>query len=62
MFQRFAGEEPQGYTTESIPVGIVDEDGGTAAESLIDYIGLSNDVVLLEMTQSRCRKNCSTGT
>lgn len=48
MFQRFAGEEPQGYTTESIPVGIVDEDGGTAAESLIDYIGLSNDVVLLE--------------
>lgn len=48
MFQRFAGEGTQGYTAESIPVGIIDEDGGTAAESLIDHIGKSNDVILLE--------------
>ena len=48
MFQRFAGEGTQGYTAESIPVGIIDEDGGTAAESLIDHIGKTNDVILLE--------------
>lgn len=48
MFQRFAGEGTQGYTAESIPVGVIDEDGGTAAESLIDHIGKSNDVILLE--------------
>lgn len=48
MFQRFAPKGAEGYTAESVPVGIVDEDGGEAAKSLIDYIGRTNETILLE--------------
>lgn len=48
MFQRFAPGKAEGYTAESVPVGIVDEDGGEAAKSLIDYIGRTNETILLE--------------
>lgn len=48
LFQRFVPEGAEGYTAESVPVGIVDEDGGEAAESLINYIGRTNETILLE--------------
>lgn len=48
LFQRFVPEGVEGYTAESVPVGIVDEDGGEAAESLINYIGRTNETILLE--------------
>lgn len=48
LFQRFVPEGAEGYTAESVPVGIVDEDGGEAAESLINYICRTNETILLE--------------
>lgn len=48
LFQGFVPEGAEGYTAESVPVGIVDEDGGEAAESLINYIGRTNETILLE--------------
>lgn len=48
MFQQFAGEDTQMYTAESVPVGIIDEDGGTVAESLIHYIDRTNQVIMLQ--------------
>ena len=48
MFQKFAPDGTEGYMAENVPVGIVDEDGGEAAESLIDYIGRTNETILLE--------------
>ena len=48
LFQRFVPEGAEGYTAESVPVGIVDEDGGEVAESLINYIGRTNETILLE--------------
>ncbi len=47
MYQSFAEKSGQNYSAESVPVGIIDEDGGTAAESLIDYIGWTNEVTML---------------
>ena len=48
MFQQFARQDVENYAAESIPVGIVDKDGGTAARSLAAYIGRTNKVVMLE--------------
>ena len=49
MFQQFtASEETSDYRTESVPVGIVDRDGGAAAEGLISYIGRNNRIILAE--------------
>ncbi len=44
MFQSFAGETEQSYSAQSVPVGIIDEDGGRMAKSLVDYIGRTNEV------------------
>lgn len=44
MFQSFVGETEQGYSAQSVPVGVIDEDGGIMAQSLIDYIGRTNEV------------------
>ena len=44
MFQSFAGETEQSYLAQSVPVGVIDEDGGIMAQSLMDYIGRTNEV------------------
>ncbi|HJA67347.1 MAG TPA: ABC transporter permease [Candidatus Mediterraneibacter cottocaccae] len=49
MFQQFTATDGlSDYRAESVPVGIVDRDGGAAAEGLIDYLGRSNRIVLVE--------------
>nr|WP_294490764.1 ABC transporter permease [uncultured Mediterraneibacter sp.] len=48
MFQGFAGNDADTYKAQSIPVGIVDEDGGEAAKGLISYIGRTNETILME--------------
>lgn len=49
MFQEFAGkEEASGYRAESVPVGVVDGDGGAMAEALVEYLGETNQITMLE--------------
>lgn len=48
MFQHFTENETPDYAAQSIPVGIIDEDQGEAAQSLIRYIGRTNEVIYLE--------------
>lgn len=48
MFQSVAQKDTeQGYVTEGTTVGIVDEDGGLMAQSLIGHLGNTNDIVML---------------
>ena len=48
MSQSFAGETEQSYSARSVPVGVINEDGGAGSQSLIDYIQRTNEVKLLE--------------
>lgn len=49
LFQSFAQKDTvQGYTVEGISLGVVDEDGGAMARSLIDHLGNTNDIVMLD--------------
>ena len=57
MFQHFAGNETTQYTAQSIPVGIIDEDQGEAAKSLIRYIDRTNEIVYLEDDREALQEN-----
>ena len=57
MFRHFAGNETAQYTAQSVPVGIIDGDGGEAAESLIRYIGRTNEIVYLEDDREALQEN-----
>ena len=49
MFQEFGKEDAaSGYRIQSVPVGVVDEDGGDMAGSLIDYLEDTNQIIILE--------------
>ena len=49
IFQTTVGKENmKGYQTESVPIGVVDEDGGIVAKSLIHCLGTVNKVIELE--------------
>ena len=57
MFQHFAGNETAQYTAQSVPVGIIDGDREEAAESLIRYIGRTNEIVYLEDDREALQEN-----
>ena len=49
IFQKVSAEEEKvpGYQKESVPIGIVDADKGALADSLKEYLGRTNEIVLL---------------
>lgn len=47
IFQGTAETENTGYQAEGTTVGVVDEDGGALAESLIRMLGTNNEVLIL---------------
>lgn len=47
LIQQFAETSGDGFAAESVPVGMIDEDRGAAAGSLMNYIGRKNEVVML---------------
>ncbi|HJB45241.1 MAG TPA: ABC transporter permease [Candidatus Mediterraneibacter surreyensis] len=57
MFQHFAGSDTVQYAAQSVPVGIIYEDRGEAAESLIRYIGRTNEIVYLEDDRETLQEN-----
>lgn len=61
IFQKVKGsaeeESKSGYRTESIPIGIVDEDKGKLAESLKDYLGRTNEILSLENDKEVLQEN-----
>lgn len=58
LFQGIAGKNAeQEYTAESISIGVVDEDGGPAAACLIDTLGQTNHVAVLEDDREMLQEN-----
>lgn len=61
IFQKVKGsaeeESKSGYRTESIPIGIVDEDKGKLAKSLKDYLGRTNEILSLENDKEVLQEN-----
>lgn len=57
MFQAFAGDREQGYTAQSVSVGVITEDRGSAAQSLIRYIGSINEVTELSDDREILQEN-----
>lgn len=57
MFQSFAQKDTeQGYTTEGVTVGVVDKDGGVLAQSLIDHLGNTNNIVMMSAGQEELQE------
>lgn len=48
LVQSSIGEQENVYRPKSVPVGVIDNDGGEAAQSLVRYIGRSNETVMLD--------------
>lgn len=57
MFQAFAGDREQEYTAQSVSVGVITEDRGSAAQSLIRYIGSINEVTELSDDREILQEN-----
>lgn len=57
MFQTFTGDKEQEYAAKSVSVGVIDEDQGEAAQSLIRYIGSTNEVAELEDDRETMQEN-----
>ena len=57
MFQAFAGDREREYTAQSVSVGVITEDRGSAAQSLIRYIGSINEVTELSDDKEILQEN-----
>lgn len=57
MFQAFAGDREREYTAQSVSVGVITEDRGSAAQSLIRYIGSINEVTELSDDREILQEN-----
>lgn len=57
MFQAFAGDREQEYIAQSVSVGVITEDRGSAAQSLIRYIGSINEVTELSDDREILQEN-----
>ena len=50
LFQSTAGKTETSYQAEKLNIGIVDEDGGSLAESLTEYLGNLHHLIPVENT------------
>ena len=48
LFQSTAGKSETSYQAEKLNIGIVDEDGGSLAESLTEYLGNLHHLIPVE--------------
>ena len=48
LFQSTAGKSETSYQAEKLNIGIVDEDGGSLAESLTEYLGILHHLIPIE--------------
>ena len=59
VFQKVSAGEKKapGYQKASVPIGIVDEDKGVLADSLKEYLGRTNEIVLLPNEKEVLQEN-----
>ena len=56
LFQSTAGKSETSYQAEKLNIGIVDEDGGSLAESLTEYLGNLHHLIPERIRQQDLRR------